>query len=88
MTTLRLDHRQIVSLDIAADAVTVWEHLREPAKVRRWFGWDYDGLDAEIQQIFVAGARVSEMQRRRLTRRARPQPRVQARRPAHRDVRR
>ncbi|WP_258725577.1 hypothetical protein [Cellulomonas sp. NS3] len=60
MTTMRLEHRQIVSIDIKADAATVWEHLREPAKVRRWFGWDYDGLDAEIRQIFVDEARAAE----------------------------
>lgn len=60
MTTLRLDHRQIVSLDIAADAAIVWEHLRDPAKIRRWFGWDYDGLDAEIHEIFAREARVAE----------------------------
>lgn len=60
MTTMRLEHRQIVSIDIKADAATVWEHLREPAKIRRWFGWDYDGLDAEIRQIFVDEARAAE----------------------------
>lgn len=50
---MTLEHRQIVSVEIAAPVATVWAHLREPRLVRRWFGWDYDGLDAEIRQIFV-----------------------------------
>lgn len=52
---MTLELRQIVSIDIAAPLGTVWKHLREPDLVHRWFGWDYDGLNAEIQQIFVAG---------------------------------
>ncbi len=33
----------------------VWPFLREPELIRRWFGWDYDGLDTEIEGIFIAG---------------------------------
>jgi hypothetical protein len=39
-----------VGRDVAWDAVT------QTAVLHQWFGWDYDGLDAEIQQIFVAEA--------------------------------
>lgn len=53
---MTLDRREIVSLDLPADLHTTWAHLREPQLVRRWFGWEYDGLDAEIQQIFVGQA--------------------------------
>jgi hypothetical protein len=30
----------------------VWPHLREPALIRRWFGWEYDGIASEIEFIF------------------------------------
>ena len=31
-----------------------------PALIRRWHGWDDDGLDAEIQEIFIDGTIASE----------------------------
>ena len=49
--------REVVSVEVDAPADTVWEHLRDPALLRRWFGWDHDGLDAEIAQIFHEEAR-------------------------------
>ncbi|SFK44267.1 hypothetical protein [Cellulomonas sp. KH9] len=52
-----LQPREVVSVDVHAPADTVWEHLRDPRLVRRWFGWDHDGLDAEIAQIFRDEAR-------------------------------
>ena len=39
-----------VALPVPADEA--WAHLREPALVRRWFGWDYDGLEREIEIVF------------------------------------
>jgi len=47
------DRHEVVSLGLAAAPDVVWAALREPEQVQRWFGWDYDGLDAEIRQIFV-----------------------------------
>jgi hypothetical protein len=52
--------REIVSVEIAADPDTVWAHVREPAKIRRWFGWHDDGIDDEIHRVFVADAHVAE----------------------------
>jgi hypothetical protein len=49
-----------IETTIAAPVEQVWRALREPAEVKRWFGWEYDGLDDEIDQIFVAGADASE----------------------------
>jgi uncharacterized protein YndB with AHSA1/START domain len=43
----------IVEVVVAAPADAVWRALREPGEIRRWFGWDYDGLDEEIRFIFV-----------------------------------
>jgi len=45
---------------IAAPADTVWHALRDRAEVRRWFGWDYDGIDAEIDIIFFGDAAVDD----------------------------
>ncbi len=54
---MELQAREVVSVEVNAPADTVWEHLRDPALLRRWFGWDHDGLDAEIAQIFHDEAR-------------------------------
>ncbi|WP_274560244.1 SRPBCC family protein [Streptomyces spiramyceticus] len=38
---------------IHAPLETVWQALTEPDRIREWFGWDYDGIEAEIRYIFV-----------------------------------
>ena len=43
-----------VVVDAPRDAV--WRALTEPELIRRWFGWDYDGLEEEIRVIFVEHA--------------------------------
>jgi hypothetical protein len=43
-----------VETTVAAPAAAVWRALRDPAEIRRWFGWDYDGLEAEIEEIFLS----------------------------------
>ncbi|MBB4664255.1 SRPBCC family protein [Conexibacter arvalis] len=43
----------VVELTIAAPAAEVWRALRDPAELRRWHGWDYDQLDAEIRAIYL-----------------------------------
>jgi uncharacterized protein YndB with AHSA1/START domain len=42
-----------VEVAVAAPHDAVWRALTEPEEIRRWFGWDYDGLDEEIRFIFV-----------------------------------
>jgi hypothetical protein len=42
-----------VEFALPAGRDEVWDAVTQPAPLRQWFGWDYDGLDAEIQQIFV-----------------------------------
>jgi uncharacterized protein YndB with AHSA1/START domain len=42
-----------VEVTIAAGRDETWEAVTQPAVLHQWFGWDYDGLDAEIKQIFV-----------------------------------
>ena len=39
---------------------TAWAYLREPALIRRWFGWEYEGLDHEIDVIFLQEAAVDD----------------------------
>jgi uncharacterized protein YndB with AHSA1/START domain len=42
-----------VEINVAAGRDEVWEAVTQPAVLHQWFGWEYDGLDAEIRQIFV-----------------------------------
>jgi len=42
----------IAELTLPAPPDHVWRHLREPALISRWFGWDYEGLGHEIDVIF------------------------------------
>jgi uncharacterized protein YndB with AHSA1/START domain len=43
-----------VVVDAPRDAV--WRALTEPEQIRHWFGWEYDGLEEEINVIFVEHA--------------------------------
>lgn len=52
--------RLLVELTIAAPADAVWEAMRDPAQIYNWFGWDAEGLKAEIEYIFVTHARRDE----------------------------
>ena len=53
----------IVEIEIAAPIEAVWRALREPAEIRRWFGWEYEGLEEEIRFIFVQEAKADEAAR-------------------------
>ena len=44
--------RPRIELTIAAPADVVWDALRDKDKIRHWLGWDYNGLDGEIDLIF------------------------------------
>jgi uncharacterized protein YndB with AHSA1/START domain len=43
----------VVETTIDAPQETVFRALTDPAVIREWFGWDYDGLEGEIRFIFV-----------------------------------
>jgi uncharacterized protein YndB with AHSA1/START domain len=47
-----------VEVPIRAGRDAVWAATTQPELLRQWFGWDYDGLDAEIRHIFVDEARL------------------------------
>jgi uncharacterized protein YndB with AHSA1/START domain len=53
----------ICEVVIAAPADAVWRALRELSEIRRWFGWDYDGLDEEIEYIFQSQAKADDAAR-------------------------
>jgi hypothetical protein len=42
-----------IEVSVATGRDEVWDAVTQPPVLHQWFGWDYDGLDAEIQQIFV-----------------------------------
>ena len=42
-----------VEISVAASREAAWEAVTQQTVLHQWFGWDYDGLDAEIRQIFV-----------------------------------
>jgi len=42
-----------VEVTIHAPRDVVWRALTDPDELRRWFGWDYEGLGDEIRYIFV-----------------------------------
>jgi hypothetical protein len=46
------DARPRIEVTIAAPVDVVWDALRSKDKIRHWMGWDYDGLDGEIDLIF------------------------------------
>ncbi|MCU1431742.1 MAG: hypothetical protein JWP95_847 [Actinotalea sp.] len=48
-----MSDRVLVETELDAPVDVVWGALREPDLVRRWFGWDAEGLVAEIEQIFL-----------------------------------
>jgi uncharacterized protein YndB with AHSA1/START domain len=50
----------IAELTLPAEPDAAWRHLREPELIRRWFGWDYDGLGHEIDVIFLQEASVDD----------------------------
>ena len=45
---------------IAAPADTVWRAMRDRGEIGRWFGWDYEGFDGEIEFIFFGDLAVDD----------------------------
>ncbi len=50
----------VADVTLPAQPDQVWRHLREPALISRWFGWDYEGLGHEIDVIFLQEATVDD----------------------------
>lgn len=43
-----------IEVTIAAPVDAVWAALRDKNKIRHWHGWEFEGLDAEIDLIYFA----------------------------------
>jgi hypothetical protein len=54
------DRAVAVETTIAAPFAAVWQALRDPAEIRRWHGWDMDGLDEEIDVIYISDVEADE----------------------------
>lgn len=52
--------RVLVELTIGAPAETVWNAMRDPVQINRWFGWDADTLADEIRFIFIDNGRADD----------------------------
>ncbi len=52
-----------MEITLPAPVDTVWQAFRDPTVIRRWFGWDYEGLGDEIRYIFVDHARQVPLER-------------------------
>ena len=60
MTNPALEDHLLVETTIPARFEVVWDALRDPAKIREWFGWEADSLKDEIDFIFATHARADE----------------------------
>jgi uncharacterized protein YndB with AHSA1/START domain len=54
---MSMDKPYRIEVTVDAPRDVVWRALTEPEQIRHWFGWEYDGLDEEIEWIFVKEAR-------------------------------
>ena len=52
--------RVIIEIVVAAPIDVVWQALRDPVEIGRWFGWDSPALAEEIDFIFRKALTVSE----------------------------
>lgn len=50
-----------VTIDVPAERV--WHALRDRAELRRWHGWDYPEIDAEIEQVYFTDATADDATR-------------------------
>ena len=59
---MRDDQNDAVTIEVTVDApvAEIWASLRDPARIRRWHGWEYDQLDEEIRTIFLDDVRADE----------------------------
>lgn len=63
MTDQPMDDHVLVEVTVPAPADLLWDALRDPAKIKEWFGWEADSLKDEIDFIFVTHAKADEATR-------------------------
>jgi len=54
-----------ITVTVAAPPEAVWEALRDKEKIRHWHGWEFEGLDEEIDLIYFT-AYTEDVEARRL----------------------
>ncbi|MBX3481531.1 MAG: SRPBCC domain-containing protein [Caulobacter sp.] len=55
-----MSDRVLIDLTISAPVEEVWAALRDPRKIARWFGWESDSLQGEVDFIFIEHATADE----------------------------
>ncbi|MBX9802894.1 MAG: hypothetical protein K2Y04_09035 [Caulobacteraceae bacterium] len=58
-----MEDHVLVEVTVPAPADAVWAALRDPEKIKDWFGWDADSLKDEIDFIFVTHAEADDARR-------------------------
>ncbi len=58
-----MEDHVLVEVTVPAPADAVWAALRDPEKIKDWFGWETDGLKDEIDFIFVTHASADDEKR-------------------------
>lgn len=58
-----MEDHVLVEVTVPAPADAVWAALRDPQKIKNWFGWDADSLKDEIDFIFVTHASADDARR-------------------------
>ena len=58
-----MEDHVLVEVTVPAPADAVWAALRDPQKIKDWFGWETDGLKDEIDFIFITHASADEERR-------------------------
>ena len=58
-----MEDHVLVEVTVPAPAGAVWAALRDPQKIKDWFGWETDGLKDEIDFIFITHASADEERR-------------------------
>ena len=58
-----MEDHVLVEVTVPAPADAVWAALRDPDKIKDWFGWDTEGLKDEIDFIFVTHAEADDARR-------------------------
>jgi hypothetical protein len=60
LAQVRMTKTAEIQVTVAAPVDVVWEALRDLSAIRRWYGWEYDGLAEEIDAIFLENASASD----------------------------
>jgi hypothetical protein len=58
-----MEDHVLVEVTVPSPAHSVWAALRDPEKIKDWFGWDTEGLKDEIDFIFVTHAEADDARR-------------------------